>query len=456
MTRILIVDDDAELCETLELALRKRAYDVAWVTRAAAALDRLLAEDFDVVLTDMTMPEIDGIALCEQIAANRPDVPVVVMTAFGNLDAAVAAIRAGAYDFITKPAQLDVLTIALERAARTRLLRDEVRRLKAPSQDGSSRGLASKSEAMRKVWDLVDRVADSEATTLIIGESGTGKEVFAHAIHERSRRARGPFVAVNCTAMPEALLESELFGHARGAFTDAKEARTGLFVQARGGTILLDEVGDMPASIQPKILRVLQERKVRPLGSAGEVSVDVRVIAATNRDLEGAVEERRFREDLYFRLNVIQVSLPPLRSRAADVLPLTQHFLEAFARRANKPVSGIAPAVAERLMAYSWPGNVRELQNCMERAVAVARFEEVIVDDLPERIRNYRPSHVVVAGDDPSELVPLEEVEKRYILRVLDEVKGNKAKAARILGVERKTLYRKLDRWGAGPPSTPE
>jgi two-component system response regulator HydG len=448
MTRVLIVDDDAELCETLELGLRKRAYDVVWVTRAALALEKLLKEDFDVVLTDMTMPEIDGITLCEQIAANRRDVPVVVMTAFGNLDAAIAAIRAGAYDFITKPAQLDVLTIGLDRAARTRELREEVRRLKSPAHDGTSRTLASNSEAMRRVWDLVDRVADSESTILITGESGTGKEVFANAIHERSRRARGPFVAVNCTAMPETLLESELFGHARGAFTDAKEARTGLFVQARGGTLFLDEVGDMPTSLQPKILRVLQERKVRPLGSSSEVAIDVRVIAATNRDLEEAVEEKRFREDLYFRLNVIQVPLPPLRSRGGDVLPLAQHFLEGFAKRAGKPVAGIAPAVAEKLVAYSWPGNVRELQNCMERAIALARFEQIVVDDLPARVREYRTSHLVIAGDDPSELVPLEEVEHRYILRVLETVRGNKAKAARILGVERKTLYRKLERWG--------
>lgn len=452
MTRVLIVDDDAELCETLELGLRKRAYDVACVTRAAAALDRLLAEDFDVVLTDMTMPGGDGISLCEQVAANRPDVPVVVMTAFGNLDAAVAAIRAGAYDFITKPAQLDVLAIALDRAARTRALRDEVRRLKSPPRDDAFGGLTGQSEAMRRVFDLVDRVADSEATILITGESGTGKEVFANTIHQRSRRARGPFVAVNCTAMPETLLESELFGHTRGAFTDARESRTGLFVQARGGTLLLDEVGDMPITLQPKILRVLQERKVRPLGSSTEVAIDVRVIAATNRDLEAAVEEKRFREDLYFRLNVIQVALPPLRSRGGDILPLAQHFLETLAQRAGKSVTGIAPATAERLVAYPWPGNVRELQNCMERAIALARFDRIVVDDLPERVRDYRTSHVLLAADDPSELVPLEEVERRYTLRVIESVRGNKAAAARILGVERKTLYRKLERWGLEPP----
>jgi two-component system, NtrC family, response regulator AtoC len=455
MTRVLIVDDDSELCETIEAGLKKRAYDVTWAARADAAFERLLADDFDVVVTDLNMPGVDGIALCEKICANRPDVPVVVMTGFGSLDAAVAAIRAGAYDFINKPVQIDVLAIAVDRAARTRALREEVRRLRSPQAKGPFDGLVGQSEAMRAVYDLVERVADSEATILITGESGTGKELFANAIHRRSRRAHGPFVAVNCTAMPETLLESELFGHARGAFTDAREARSGLFVQARGGTLLLDEVGDMPMTLQPKILRVLQERKVRPLGSSTEVAVDVRVIAATNRDLESAIEEKRFREDLYFRLNVIQIPLPPLRSRAGDVLRLAQHLLETFAARAGKPITRIAPAAAEKLAAYTWPGNVRELQNCIERAVALARFEQIVVEDLPEKIRDYRASHVLVASDDPSELAPMEEVERRYVLRVLEAVHGNKAAAARILGFERKTLYRKLERWGIdpGPPA---
>ena len=453
MTRVLVVDDDAELCETVEAGLKKRAYVVSWATRADQAFERLVADDFDVVVTDMTMPGVDGIALCERIAANRPDVPVVVMTAFGSFDSAVAAIRAGAYDFISKPVQIDVLAIAIDRAARTRALRQELRRLQSRAKPDSFEGLVGRSEAMRKVYDLVERVADSEATILVTGESGTGKEVFANAIHRRSRRANGPFVAINCTAMPEALLESELFGHTRGAFTDAREARTGLFVQARGGTLFLDEVGDMPMTLQPKILRALQERKVRPLGSSAEVAIDVRVVAATNRDLEGAIEEKRFREDLYFRLNVIQIALPPLRSRAGDVLPIAQSLLETFAERAGKPITGIASPAAEKLVAYDWPGNVRELQNCIERAVALARFEQIVVEDLPEKIRDHRASHVLVAADDPSELVPMEEVERRYVLRVLDAVHGNKAAAARILGFERKTLYRKLERWGLGEES---
>jgi DNA-binding NtrC family response regulator len=447
MTRVFLVDDDRSLCETLALGLEKRGYDAAWATSADDAFERVLAEDFDVVVTDVRMPGVGGLALCERIAANRPDVPVIVMTAFGSFDAAVEAIRAGAYDFISKPVLLDVVAIAIDRAARSRALGEEVKRLRSDKARSGFDDLVGHSAAMLKTYDLVERVADSEVSVLITGESGTGKEVIAQALHRRSRRARGPFVAVNCSAMPEALLESELFGHTKGAFTDAREARAGLFAQAKGGTLFLDEIGEMPLPLQPKILRALQERRIRPLGSNTEIAIDVRIIAATNRDLEEAIEEKRFREDLYFRLNVIQIALPPLRSRAGDVLLLAQHFLEGAARRAGKALTGIAAPAAAKLAEYSWPGNVRELQNCMERAATLARFEQVILDDLPERIRDYRSSHVLVTGDDPAEFAPMEEVERRYVLRVLEAVGGNKTTAARILGFERKTLYRKLERW---------
>src|SRR5213596_172780 len=265
----------------------------------------------------------------------------------------------------------------------------------------------------------------------------------------RGRRKDGPFVAVNCAAMPEHLLESELFGHVRGAFTDARAARTGLFVQAHRGTLLLDEIGELPLALQPKLLRALQERAVRPIGGNEEVPFDVHLVATTNRDLESAVEEGRFREDLYFRVNVIHVAMPPLRARGSDVLLLAQHFLVHHAGKAGKRVTGLSPEAAERLLAYTWPGNVRELQNAMERAVALAQYDHVTVDDLPETIRSYRPSHVLIAADDPSELVPLEEAERRYILRVVENVGGNKTLAARVLGIGRKTLYRKLVQYGA-------
>ncbi len=448
--RLLLVDDDRALCEALESGLRARGLSVVWRTSADEALLLLDTEDFDVVLTDLNMRGTDGIELCRRVQATRPDVPVIVLTGFGSLDAAVSAMRAGAYDFLSKPVKLDVLTLAVRRAVQHRTLGDEVKRLRTEAAAGGAHfePLVGTSAAMRKVYDLMARVSASEVSVLITGESGTGKEVVARAIHARSRRRSGPFVAVNCSAMPEALLESELFGHMRGAFPDAHETRVGLFKQANGGTLFLDEIGDMPIALQPKLLRALQERRVRPVGSGVEVPVDVRLVTATNYDLESAIEEGRFREDLFFRINVVNVALPPLRARSSDILPLAQHFTLQVAKRTDKAVRGISASAAEKLVAYGWPGNVRELQNCMERAVTLARFEELTVDDLPEKIRDYKPGYLVVGGDDPSELAPLEEVERRYILRVLEAVGGNKSVAARVLGIERRTLYRKLERFG--------
>ena len=446
-SRVLLVDDDPSMVELLQARLSRRGFTVTTLTDPQAALPLVLAEPFDVVLTDLNMQGLSGTELCERVVANLPDLPVVVVTAFGTMETAVAAIRAGAYDFITKPVEMDALVHTLTRAVQHHLLKGEVVRLtKVVAESQRLGGMIGSSPPIRKVYDLLGRIADSEATVLVNGESGTGKELVARALHDKSRRATGPFVAVNCAAMPETLLESELFGHARGAFTDAKAARAGLFVQAHGGTLFLDEVGEMPMGLQAKLLRALQERTVRPVGGDHEVSFDVRLVSATNRDLEGMVEESRFREDLYYRLNVVQMELPPLRARGGDILLLAQHFIEHFAARANKRVTGINEAVAERLMSYSWPGNVRELRNCIERAVAVTVTERLTVEDVPEKIRAYRASHVVVASGDRSELTTLEEVERRYILRVMEEVKGNKSLAAQILGLDRKTLYRKLDR----------
>jgi two-component system response regulator HydG len=445
--RVLLVDDDASLCETLALGLRKRGFVVEYRTAADDALRTLDKDEFDVVVTDLNMRGLGGIELCERIVGSRPDVPVVVLTAFGSLDSAVAAIRAGAYDFINKPVELDVLAIAIDRAATHRSLREEVKRLRLESgRLPRFDALVGESPAMQEAYDLIERVAQVDATVLVTGESGTGKEIVARTLHERSHRRGGPFVAINCAAMPESLLESELFGHAKGAFTDARTAEAGLFNRANRGTIFLDEIGDMPLGLQPKLLRVLQERTVRPVGGRDELPVDVRVVVATNRDLESAIEDGRFREDLYYRINVVHIPLPPLRARTGDILPLAQHFLSHFTVRAGKSITGIAPAAAQKLVAYGWPGNVRELQNCMERAVALTRFDQIGVDDLPEKIRDYRRSHVLVTSDDPSELVPLEEVERRYIARVMEAVGGNKTAAARILGIERKRLYRMLER----------
>jgi two-component system response regulator HydG len=454
---VLVVDDDAAFGETLSVGLRGRGYRVSYAPSADAALATLAAAEIDVVLTDVNMGAVSGIALCERIVERRPDIPVIVLTAFGNLDAAVAAIRAGAYDFLSKPARLDAIGIALRRALERRDLRREVTRLRLEASPASRFGeLIGESPAMREVYDLVRRVAGSAASVLVTGESGTGKGVIARALHRESGR-RGPFVAVDCAALPEALLESELFGHARGAFPDSNDARQGLFQQAHGGTLLLDEIGDMPIGLQAKLLRVLHEMAVRPVGGQTEIPIDVRIVAATNRDLEAAMEgppeQRRFRDDLYFRINVVQITLPALRSRVSDILPLALHFMNDLAARAGKDIRGILPPAVGKLLAYPWPGNVRELQNSMERAVALARYDHITVDDLPERVRAFQPSHVVVATDDPSELCTLEEIERRYVLRVLDASGGNKALAARTLGIERKTLYRKLDSWGVARES---
>ncbi|HEY1534576.1 MAG TPA: sigma-54 dependent transcriptional regulator [Polyangiaceae bacterium] len=446
MANVLMVDDDQSLTETLRLGLSRRGYTVMCCGSAAAALSALKDQDFDVVVTDLNMTGGSGLDLCTSVAEAHRDVPVIVLTAFGNYETAVAAIRAGAYDFISKPVQLDVLGISIARAAQHRALHQEVTRLRSQHNARAPNSeFIGASPALEKVRDLIDRVADSEASVLVTGESGTGKEVVARALHRQSRRSDNPFIPINCAAMPEALLESELFGHARGAFTDARQAHSGLLVEAHGGTVFLDEIGDMPIALQPKLLRALQERSVRPLGATAEIPIDVRFIAATNLDIESAVEEKRFREDLFFRLNVIRVELPSLRERPADILPLAQHFMQRFAEAAGKQVTAISPAVAERLLSYSWPGNVRELQNCMERGVALTRFSELGIDDLSERVRFHKSTDVVVAGNDPSELLRMEEVERRYILHVLEAVAGNKTAAARILGIERKTLYRKLE-----------
>ncbi len=374
---------------------------------------------------------------------------MIVITAFGSLDSAIGAIRAGAYDFIPKPFEIDALVLALERAVQHRALRAEVVRLRqAVGQARRFDELIGDSQAIRAVYDMIERIRASDATVLLTGESGTGKELAARALHRRSRRADGPFVAINCAALPEPLLESELFGHVKGAFTDARTTRTGLFAQADGGTLFLDEIGELPPGTQAKLLRALQERKVRPLGGDAEVEFDARLIAATNLDLELAVKDRRFRDDLYYRINVVNVELPPLRARDNDILLLAQHFLDTSSAISGKRVTGLSAVAAQKLLAYPWPGNVRELENCIERAVAVAQYAELSVEDLPARIRDHQRARTDIAGDDPSDLVSMEEVERRYIARVLAAVGGNKKEAARILGFDRTTLYRKIERYG--------
>jgi DNA-binding NtrC family response regulator len=444
--RLLVVDDDQGMRDLLQEDLGRRGHKVLTAANGMTALELIQQNPVEVVLTDLNMPGGGGIELCEELQQRYPDLPVLIITAFGSLDTAIAALRAGAYDFVTKPIDLDLLALTLQRALEHCRLRQDLRQL----QDEVRRNrredtLLGNSRGVLEVKDLVARIAGLDSSILINGESGTGKELVARSLHEQSRRSKGPFVAINCAALPETLLESELFGHEKGAFTDARQARRGLFLEAAGGTLLLDEIGEMPLSLQPKLLRALEERTVRPLGGVREIPFDVRIVAATHRDLGEAIAAGQFREDLYYRLNVIAIDIPPLRDRGNDILLLAEVFIEEFARRLDKPVKGLAEAAASRLLSYSWPGNVRELRNLMERAVALSRHQRLSIEDLPAKLQGspvFDPS--ANGGFNPGKLLPLSDMEQRYITHVLDSVQGNRSLAAKILGIDRKTLYRKL------------
>jgi two-component system response regulator HydG len=446
---VLIVDDDRAMCDLVQDVLSRNGYNVTSQLDAESALVSVDTSDFDVVITDIKLQSTNGLELCRRVTEKRPDVPVVVFTAFGSMDTAVGAIRAGAYDYITKPVDLESLALTVRRAIAHRRLQQEVKELRRMVTESDQLDeLIGTSAPMKNVYRMIQQLRDSDASVLITGESGTGKELVARALHRTSTRKDGPFIAINCAAVPQNLLESELFGHARGAFTDAKQSREGLFIQADGGTLFLDELGDMVLEMQSKLLRVLQERQVRPVGGNREIPFNTRIIAATNRDLESEVEVGDFRQDLYYRINVVRIHVPPLRSRGNDILLLAQHFIDGIRKRTGKEVAGISSEAAKKLLAYDWPGNVRELQNCIERAVALTRFEQIVVDDLPDKIRLYQSTELVIHGDDPEEFPTLEELERRYIRRVLDATRGNKTQASRILGMNRRTLYRRIERLG--------
>jgi two-component system, NtrC family, response regulator HydG len=455
-SRILVVDDDKATCRLMALGLQGAHHLVE--TAASVAQAQELARSFEpqVVLTDLNMSGKSGLELCRDFADRWPDVPVIVVTAFGSMESAIEAMRVGAYDFVNKPFDVESLLLVVERALRHHSLRSEVKRLRAAvGQAGWGDSIIGKSSTVLELRSLLERLSKTEATVLVTGETGTGKEVAARTLHDHGARRNGPFVAINCSALPESLLESELFGHVKGAFTDAHTRRLGVFLRADRGTLLLDEIGELPMPVQAKLLRALEERRVCPVGGDAEVPFDARIIASTHRDLEQAVRLGSFREDLFYRLNVVQVAVPPLRSRGGDVLLLAQHFLRRFAGQSRPEVLGLSEAAAMRLMDYPWPGNVRELRNAIERAVALTAFDHVRAEDLPERIARFEPRHVLVAGDDLEELVPLEEVEKRYILRVLQAAGGNKSLAAQTLRVSRRTLYRKLEEYGVEPAKPP-
>jgi DNA-binding NtrC family response regulator len=448
---VLLVEDDAAMRDLLSEELGDAGYAVQAAAGAQSALELARGERFDLIITDLRMPEMDGFDLIRGVMALPEPPHVVMITAFGSIETAIRAVKLGAYDYITKPFEIEQLLLVAGKALGERALRQKVARLQREVEERFGLGnIIAKSQAMRDVVALVKRIAESTASVLITGESGTGKELVARAIHYNSTRANGPFVGVNLAAVPEGLIESELFGHKRGAFTDARTDKPGLFVEADAGTIFLDEIGELALPLQAKLLRVLQEYEVRPLGATRNQRVDVRVIAATNRNLDTMRADGSFREDLYYRLNVIQVDLPPLRSRPEDIVPLAEHMLAALGARRRSDSGAqrkmrLSPEAQNLLLAYHWPGNVRELMNVLERAMALCQGELIADDDLPSTVREKRPADFL--GAAVARRMTLAELEREYIERVLDDEAGNKTRAAQRLGLDRKTLYRKLDEY---------
>jgi DNA-binding NtrC family response regulator len=459
---LLVVEDDQAMRDMLRESLEEEGYAVEAVGGGRAGVERVRRGGIDLVVSDVKMPDLDGLDMLREIKAVSPSPHVITITAFGSIDTAIRAVKLGAFDYITKPFEVDQLLLSVEKALAERALRSEVIRLRA-EVERSHRfdDIVGKSQAMREVFDLIRRLSGSAATVLVTGESGTGKELVAKSLHGSSPRKGKPFVPLNCAAIPDTLLESELFGHKRGAFTDARADRAGLFVEADGGTLFLDEIAELSPGMQAKLLRVLQEGEIRPLGASRAERVDVRVIAATNKDLEARLKTGAFREDLYYRLNVIHIHLPPLRERGEDVLALSDHFLSSCAARAGKQMRGLHDAAKKALLSYGWPGNVRELENIIERAVALSEGGVVRLEDLPAALRERR-------GGEPDTLqmaltqgLTLAEVEREFIQRVLTAEGGNKTRAAQRLGLDRKTLYRKLEEYaaaetGAAPVKDPE
>jgi DNA-binding NtrC family response regulator len=450
--RVLIVDDDRAMREMLGSLFVEHGYEVETDASADLALARLADHDFDVVLSDIRMPGRSGVEMVVEVKRLRPQTPVILMTAFGSVASAAEAMRAGAFDYITKPFEPDVVIFALDRAVERRTLEEENRRLRRAVDRTANLGdLVAASPAMREISALIRKVAHNRSSVLITGESGTGKEVVARALHFTGARAAKPFVPINCTALPEGLLESELFGHVRGAFTGAHASKKGLFEEANGGTLFLDEIGDMGLALQSKLLRVLQDREIRPVGGNSSVKVDVRIVAATNKDLSREVAEGRFREDLFYRLAVIPIHLPPLRERPEDVPALAEAFLRKHDETGTHRLS---PEALERLLAHPLRGNARELENLIERAIALSEDEEIDGDSLPIAPAAGEiaplPSTEATLRASAKRRLSLAELEELYIDEVLRSTGGNKVRAASILGIDRKTLYRRAERKASG------
>jgi DNA-binding NtrC family response regulator len=439
--RILVVDDEAAIRAELQEALQELGYATVGVGDGRAAAELALQQSFDLCLTDIRMPGMTGVELLKQLGETSPETMVILMTAYGGLDSAVDALRLGAVDYLLKPFQREELVAKVRRLEEHRRLLSENRNLRRAADTQAPAGILGGSPAMRAVLDTIDRVASLPSHVLITGESGTGKELVARAIHERGSRQKAPFVPINCAAIPEPLLESELFGHVKGAFTGAVDNKEGLLKTAGEGTIFLDELGDMPMSIQAKLLRAIESREIQPVGSTRRVQIQARVVAATNRDLRADAKAGRFREDLYFRLAVVEIHVPPLRERREDIPMLANHFVEKYARELGRNLRGIARDALRQLAGHDWRGNVRELSNSIERAVIFATGDEIAAVDLPDAVRAATPREPDYATNLREATA---EFERAHILRMIEKCGGNKRKAARLLGLGVTSLYRKL------------
>ncbi len=447
---VLILDDDLSVRESLALNLNLAGFSVTASDEAEVALQRLATEQFDIVLCDLQMPGMDGLDFIRTAHALYPDLAIVLITGYGSSELALQAIKLGAYDYVSKPFAPEELILTLRKIEEREGLKSENRELKARlEQKYNFSNIVAQSKAMREIFETVKRLAHFNTTVLICGESGTGKELLARAIHHNSTRRDKPFVAINCGAIPENLIESELFGHKKGAFTDASRDKVGLFEEANGGTIFLDEIGEMPIHLQVKLLRVLQEQQIQPVGDEKPRPIDVRVIAATLRDLEGDVEDGRFRDDLYYRLNVVSVEIPPLRARSEDIPVLAQHFLAKHNKRLGTNIKKIAPDALKALLAYHWRGNVRELENAIERALVLSDSNEVELQALPEAIKatvDSRPKTqgVIVTNDNLSIKQHVRNLEHALIIKALEQTHGNRTHAAKLLEISHRALLYKL------------
>ncbi|MEE9275938.1 MAG: sigma-54 dependent transcriptional regulator [bacterium] len=447
--RIVVVDDEERMVQLLEKLLSGEGYDVRTAGGAREALGLIAEADCDLVITDVRMHGGDGTSLLRSLQEQGSSAIVILMTAYASVASAVEAMNAGAFHYLTKPFKIDEMLLTVRKALESHSLRREVKTLRAEVEDRYGLGnVIGKSKAMKDVFDKAKRVAKTHSTILIIGKTGTGKELMAKSIHYLSQRSGRPFVAVNCSAIPETLIESELFGHMKGSFTGAVANHKGLFEEAHGGTLFLDEVAEVPLPIQVKLLRVLQEREIRRIGGRENIRIDVRLISATNRDLEERIKESKFREDLYYRLNVIPLRLPELKERTEDIPILVNHFIQKFCKENDLPPKRLTKGALQALLEYEWPGNVRELENAVERAMALCEKDEIEAEDLPRRIFAVRgDGRVLQVGGE----VTLDALERRHIESVLRRTGGHQIRASRVLGIDRRTLYRKLVKYGLKP-----